>query len=90
MANAPKSFYQFLNEQIIEIPILQRDYAQGRKGKEALRRTFLTSLKKALDDAIASHSGYKPLQLDFVYGSTLSDNESDTNVTLQPLDGHSV
>ena len=87
MANAPKSFYQFLNEQIIEIPILQRDYAQGRKGKEALRRTFLTSLKKALDDAIASHSGYKPLQLDFVYGSTLSDNESDTNVTLQPLDG---
>lgn len=85
MANAPKSFYQFLNEQIIEIPILQRDYAQGRKGKEALRRTFLTSLKKALDDAIASNSGYKPLQLDFVYGS--SHKENDTNVTLQPLDG---
>lgn len=87
MANAPKSFYQFLNEQIIEIPILQRDYAQGRKGKEALRRTFLTSLKKALDDAIASNYGYKPLQLDFVYGSTLPHKESDTNVTLQPLDG---
>lgn len=87
MATAPKSFYQFLNEQIIEIPILQRDYAQGRKGKEALRRTFLTSLKKALDDAIASKSGYKPLQLDFVYGSTLPHKDSDLNVTLQPLDG---
>lgn len=87
MENTPKSFYQFLNEQIIEIPILQRDYAQGRKGKEALRRTFLTNLKKALDDAIASKFGYKPLQLDFVYGSTLSHDGSDTNVTLQPLDG---
>lgn len=84
MVNTPKSLYKFLNEQYIEIPILQRDYAQGRKGKEALRKTFLTSLKKALDDAIASDSGYTPLQLDFVYGST----EKKANVTtLKPLDG---
>lgn len=87
MANTPKSFYRFLNEQIIEIPILQRDYAQGRIGKEALRRTFLTSLKKALDDANTTKSGYTPLQLDFVYGSTLTNKNGDTNTTLQPLDG---
>lgn len=87
MANTPKSFYKFLNEQNIEIPILQRDYAQGRKGKEALRRTFLASLKKALDDADIPESGYTPLQLDFVYGSTLTHKEGGTNTTLQPLDG---
>lgn len=80
MATTPKSFYQFLNEQAIEIPILQRDYAQGRKGKEALRRTFLKSLKMALDDAVSKGCATTPLQLDFVYGSADCDK-------LQPLDG---
>ena len=31
------SFWDFLNQYNIEIPIIQRDYAQGRKGKETLR-----------------------------------------------------
>jgi Protein of unknown function DUF262 len=56
----------------IEIPIIQRDYAQGRDGKEELRKNFLTALLKVV-------SG-KPLELDFVYGSV-------KNKVLQPLDG---
>ncbi len=56
----------------IEIPIIQRDYAQGREGKEELRKNFLNALRKAIDD--------KPLELDFVYGSV-------KNKVLQPLDG---
>lgn len=67
------SFWQFLENYKIEIPIIQRDYAQGRKGKEELRRSFLTNLKEALDNN-------KELKLDFVYGAI-------HNNTLTPLDG---
>lgn len=67
------SFWQFLEKYKIEIPIIQRDYAQGRKGKEELRRSFFTNLKEALDNN-------KELKLDFVYGAI-------NNNTLTPLDG---
>ena len=67
------TFWNLLKENKIEIPIIQRDYAQGREGKEYLRQTFLESLKEALDEN-------KVLKLDFVYGST-------ENGVLQPLDG---
>ena len=67
------TFWNLLKENKIEIPIIQRDYAQGREGKEYLRQTFLESLKEALDKN-------KVLKLDFVYGSA-------ENGALQPLDG---
>ena len=38
------SFWHFLKENTIEIPIIQRDYAQGRMGKENLRKNFLEDL----------------------------------------------
>jgi len=44
------SFWKFIQENEIEIPIIQRDYAQGRLGKESLRKNFLSDLKKALDN----------------------------------------
>lgn len=69
----PISFWNFLNENTIEIPIIQRDYAQGRLGKENLRKNFLADLKHALDSD-------KTMKLDFVYGSTEKGN-------LNPLDG---
>lgn len=56
----------------IEIPIIQRDYAQGREGKKELRKNFLTALREVVND--------KSLELDFVYGSV-------KNKILQPLDG---
>ena len=73
-ANKAISFWHFIQEHTVEIPIIQRDYAQGRLGKEYLRKTFLESLKQALDE------GREALKLDFVYGSK-------ENGKLQPLDG---
>lgn len=69
------SLWQLLDNSSIVIPILQRDYAQGRIGFENLRENFLLSIKTALDDPEGQ------LKLDFVYGS--SDQEGRFN----PLDG---
>ncbi|GAB6393953.1 MAG: hypothetical protein MdMp024_0265 [Bacteroidales bacterium] len=66
------SFWQLLAKTSIDIPIIQRDYAQGRKNQEKVREKFLT----ALYEAFTGH----PVELDFVYGS-------EVNGTLQPLDG---
>ena len=73
MNNVMTTFWRFLNEHSVEIPIIQRDYAQGRLGKEELRKTFLKDLKQALDSCV-------PLKLDFVYGSM-------ERGILNPLDG---
>lgn len=78
MATRKTSFWEFIKKAPIEIPIIQRDYAQGRAGKEYLRRNFLSSLKDALDGNFSS--GEEVLKLDFVYGS-VEDNK------LLPLDG---
>ena len=69
------TFWQFLKQYKIEIPIIQRDYAQGRNGKEILRKNFLSDLKTALDKPTG-----KKMKLDFVYGSS-------ENGSLYPLDG---
>lgn len=50
----------------IEIPILQRDYAQGRKEEGEVRTLFLNSLYQALN---SNDESRQPLDLDFVYGS---------------------
>ena len=71
--NHTTTFWHFLKNYSVEIPIIQRDYAQGRIGKESLRKTFLNDLKEALDKE-------KEMKLDFVYGST-------ENGKLYPLDG---
>ena len=72
--NDKVSFWKLLNDKKIVIPIIQRDYAQGREGKEFLRERFLGQLFDALKD------NANPLVLDFVYGSV-------ENNTLYPLDG---
>jgi len=67
------SFWQLIQRERIEIPIIQRDYAQGRKDKIEIRNNFLGKLAKAIkNDQI--------LELDFIYGSKKSD-------TTHPLDG---
>ena len=62
----------------VEIPLIQRDYAQGRRGEkvDAIRRNFLA----VLHDAIAGDEA-APVGLDFVYGERMPDG------TLHPLDG---
>jgi hypothetical protein len=59
----------------IEIPLIQRDYAQGRRDPRVndIRSTFLEALHQALTDG-------KPIGLDFVYGKVKDG-------TFEPLDG---
>jgi hypothetical protein len=59
----------------IEIPLIQRDYAQGRtdSATSEIRRAFLEVLRGAL-------TGGDHVGLDFVYGEV-------ENATLRPLDG---
>ncbi|MDR2408792.1 MAG: DUF262 domain-containing protein, partial [Bacteroidales bacterium] len=52
--------YVLLSE--IEIPMIQRDYAQGRKNAKEVRNRFLSSIFEALEKK-------ENLILDFVYGS---------------------
>ncbi|WP_439892504.1 GmrSD restriction endonuclease domain-containing protein [Ralstonia sp. 25C] len=61
------------------IPILQRDYAQGRAAEAEVRAAFLQALRDALDKPEDDHS--LPLDLDFVYGSL------DSRGSFAPLDG---
>lgn len=61
------TFYSLFDAvEAIEIPILQRDYAQGRKEELEVRSLFLNSLFQALNNNDESRS---PLDLDFVYGN---------------------
>lgn len=68
----------------IEVPIIQRDYAQGRETTEVerIRKNFVNDyLLEGLVNNI-------PRELDFVYGSVLAGNENDAKKTLFiPLDG---
>jgi len=67
------NFLELLGIHNIEIPIIQRDYAQGRIDKEEIRQNFLNALK----DSLVNET---PIKLDFIYGSHTTD-------TFQPLDG---
>lgn len=59
--NRKYTFWTFIQENKLEIPVIQRDYAQGRKSKKDLRKSILTNIKNALDNN-------NKLKLDFVYG----------------------
>lgn len=57
------SFYQLISKYQIEIPIIQRDYAQGRNNSKAadVRKSLVDNMIKAVKED-------KPLFFDFVYG----------------------
>lgn len=65
----------------IRVPLIQRDYAQGRSDQEEVREQFLAALHKAL--CLPSDSEALPLNLDFIYGSV----EGQAPSCFQPLDG---
>ena len=50
----------------IQIPIIQRDYAQGRKGESNIRHKFISDLYDTLQKG-------KYINLDFIYGSVNGD-----------------
>jgi len=63
----------------VQIPVIQRDYAQGRDSAREVREGFLDALRAAL--ACAPGDPLLPLNLDFVYG------RSEGLVGFAPLDG---
>jgi len=67
------SFSQLINEHSITIPIIQRDYAQGRNNQAEVRKSFLSALHRALKNDSS-------INLDFIYGNI-------ENQSLIPLDG---
>ncbi len=76
------TFHQLFDEKgyHIQIPIIQRDYAQGRPSTVEVRNLFLEAIKTYLDENI------KNRDLDFVYGSLLGENGTNTTKFI-PLDG---
>ena len=72
---------EFFEKYNVCIPILQRDYAQGRDGKEYIREVFLKDIKDAVENN-------KPLTMDFVYGYQEHKKEYDKEYDVfYPLDG---
>ncbi len=67
------TFIELIDEvDLIQIPIIQRDYAQGRGETTEVRRQFISSIKQSLlkDDLNT------PLSLDFVYGNFEGQNHT--------------
>ncbi len=73
--NSKYTFWKLLKEYNVVIPIIQRDYAQGRKSDNAsvIREELLENIHTALING-------ERLDFDFVYGSVEGD-------TFLPLDG---
>jgi len=70
------NFKELIEKYTIQIPIIQRDYAQGREIDDIteIRDNFLEVIARKLEDA-------KPLHLDFIYGSI------QYSEVFTPLDG---
>lgn len=64
----------------VEIPIIQRDYAQGRSSTQEVRTQFIDDLYTTL--SLPPDAPDLPLDLDFVYGSL-----EETPRAFCPLDG---
>lgn len=73
MANTTKTFLDLIQEYSIKIPLIQRDYAQGRISEESKAIKFLEAIKSGCNEK---------LNLDFVYGQTNTKHSE-----FIPLDG---
>ena len=74
MENNKYTFWKLLDKNSIEIPIIQRDYAQGRSEESRIRNKFLDVLFETI------RVPDKTINLDFVYGRIIDKK-------LIPLDG---
>lgn len=66
------NFWELLSKYKIEIPIIQRDYVQGREENKKIRRKIISRFREASEG--------NPTKLDFIYGNI-------KNNTFSPLDG---
>lgn len=69
------------NHGLVQVPIIQRDFAQGRESQTEIRTAFLDAIFRALSKEPSDLS--LPLDLDFVYGSI----DEVRSLTFYPLDG---
>ncbi len=78
------NFHEIIQQYRIKVPLIQRDYAQGRDAYKDVRNDFLGALHDALL-RLADEQGEqrRPLNLDFVYGSI----EAGDVPRFLPLDG---
>jgi len=74
------TFYQYANVYKTQIPIIQRDYAQGREGKKekAILTRFLLDIARSLEKD-------EPLSLNFIYGLVYRIDEKKG--VFLPIDG---
>lgn len=74
------TFLELIAENKINIPLIQRDYAQGRQAPKVkkIRDKFLDALFNALKST-------KRIELDFIYGYNI--RQEDEMVQFVPLDG---
>ena len=73
MNNDIYSFYELMQTYKVKIPIIQRDYAQGRTRNLPICKNFLKTLKENIINN-------KTINLDFIYGNVEKD-------VFLPLDG---
>ena len=66
------SFWELLNRHAVQIPVIQRDYAQGRESKTKVIKKFLDALKSAVTG--------NSVELDFIFGDVKDS-------FFRPLDG---
>lgn len=79
------TFIEFIQNYSIRIPLIQRDYVQGREytdeKKLEKRQEFIRLLMDALKDGKVYH-------VDFIYGSPVQNQKSGTGKSFFiPLDG---
>ena len=85
------TFYSFLNKYHVSIPMVQRDYAQGRTSVDVnrVRNRFLDAIKGYL---VQPADNYETMKMDFVYGekeNVWSNTEAGKpdRIIVTPLDG---
>jgi hypothetical protein len=72
----------------IEIPMIQRDYAQGRTKVEGDSIKLIETGKRFIDNIFAALIDGKSMQMDFIYGSINEYRNNNLNeYTFIPLDG---
>lgn len=85
------NFKDLLEKYMVEIPLIQRDYAQGRPDEKTKIDSFLKDIKdKFLKDIGGKEKDV--ISLNFIYGylndrNKTDRNKTDRNKTFVPLDG---
>lgn len=79
--NKPYTFLDVLQKfNRVEIPVIQRDYAQGRKAEEKIRNNLLDYLLTPLSQS-------ESVELDFIYGYEKAGDAADPRAVFVPVDG---